>query len=134
MFYFWNICDISDSRAVILLRCILIDCILNFKFSEVLNFEVYSNTYAKIRRKLILYSWFHDITLMTHNYLWLTWGSQVWSFTSSVTWRHMHAETILVHWWNLWVQVWSIFKLFELKQFSELDQTCILRCNVHRWE
>ena len=66
MFYFQNIRDISDSRAVILLRCILFDCKLNFEFSEIFYFEVYSKTHAKIHRNLILNSLFYCITSMTH--------------------------------------------------------------------
>ena len=66
MFYFWNICNISDSRAAILIRYISFDSILNFKLDQISSFAFWSNAYAKIRRIMILNSWFHILTSMSH--------------------------------------------------------------------
>ena len=66
MFYFWNICNISDSRDAILIRYISFDSILNFKLDQISSFAFWSNAYAKIRRIMILNSWFHILTSMSH--------------------------------------------------------------------
>ena len=66
MFYFWNICNISDSRAAILIRYISFDSILNFKLDQISSFAFWSNAYAKIRRIMISNSWFHILTSMSH--------------------------------------------------------------------
>ena len=66
MFYFWNICNISDSRDAILIRYISFDSILNFKLDQISSFAFRSNAYAKIRRIMISNSWFHILTSMSH--------------------------------------------------------------------
>ena len=67
-FYFWNICDITDSRVGICITCISFDWKFDFKFSQINFFEFWLKSLRKILKITISEFWFRSIYQMSHIY------------------------------------------------------------------